>query len=114
MSRSYKKTIAYGKSTSTASRPKKTWGDFAADKARKEGKPIRKQHWRHDLQTSQDYLTYVQEHFRHADIPYGSHDMFDRKNWEDYQLFIKEHGGVETTEIQVLFSLMLYNKAKSK
>ena len=47
MSRSVQKTISWGKSyNGCIGRHNKTQGDYDAEKARKEGKPINKQHHR--------------------------------------------------------------------
>ena len=52
MSGSYKKTIAFGRE----GRESRKAADLEAKKARKEGKPVQKEHHRYDLQTEQDYI----------------------------------------------------------
>ena len=52
MSRSYKKTIAFGRE----GRESRKAADLEAKKARKEGKPVQKEHHRYSLQTEQDYI----------------------------------------------------------
>jgi len=118
MSDSVKKTIAYGKSTNGGqSRCKKTRGDYAAKKARKEGKPIRKQHWRNDKQTLQDYEKYVNNNFNvtwdSTNNRWSGGDMFDRRNAAELSKLLKNKTMSEEN-IKKLFALKLYNKAKSK
>ena len=110
MSRSYKKTISFGKSDNGgSSRCKKTWGDYAVEKARKDGKPIRPQHHRHDKQTLEDYIEYVRHHFCWIS-PLS--DMFDRYRYNKYLEFLD--GRQETDELIREFAIMLFNKDKSK
>lgn len=46
MSRSYQKTIAFGKSKRGAQMRNKTRDDYTAEKAIDEGTPVKKQHFR--------------------------------------------------------------------
>ena len=110
MSRSFKKTISFGKSDNGGgNRCKKTWGDYAAEKARKDGMPIKKQHHRHDYQTLQDYIEYVKNHFN-IDTYYN--DAYDRHRFNLYNEFLA--GRQETQELIVEFATMLFNKDRSK
>ena len=58
MSRSFKKEIAWGKSTASKATRSGSFGrkDFQIEKAKKEGKPFTKSHQRYTLQTEQDYI----------------------------------------------------------
>lgn len=110
MGKSWKKTISFGKSDNgVSSRCKKTWGDYQAEKARRDGKPIRRQHRRHTYQTLEDYISYVKNHFK---MNSSFNDMYDRKRFEDYQKFLD--GREETNELIEEFALKLYNKDRSK
>ena len=110
MGKSWKKTIAFGKSDNGCSnRCRKTWGDWAAKKALKDGKPIRKQHHRHVLQTYEDYCVYVKNHMN-VNMP--CNDMYDRSRFESYKKFL--NGREETQELIEEFAKRLYNKDKSK
>lgn len=110
MSRSIKKVISFGKSTrGGVGRHNKTWGDWAAKKALKEGRPIRRQHHRHWLQTLDDYIDYVLNHF-YIETPIN--DMFDRRRWEQYQKFLD--GRSETQDLISEFARKLWQKDRSK
>lgn len=109
MGKSYKKVIAFGKSCHGRRGRNKTWGDWAAEKARKEGKPVPKQHFRHRLQTLEDYKEYVLSHM-YVETPYN--DMFDRRRFGEYLEFL--NGREETQELADEFALKLYNKDRSK
>jgi hypothetical protein len=110
MSRSYKKTISFGKSDNGGmTRCKKTYGDFAAEKARKEGKPIHKQHHRHSLQTLEDYIEEVRNHF-HLYTPLS--DVYNRRRYKEYLRFLD--GRKESEELIIEYATKLFRKDKSK
>jgi hypothetical protein len=110
MSRSYKKTISFGKSDNGGmTRCKKTYGDFMAEKARKEGKPIHRQHHRRKLQTLNDYIEYVAHHFR---MGTPLNDMYDRRRYRDYMHFLD--GRKETEDLILEYAIKLFRKDKAK
>lgn len=109
MSRSIRKVISWGKSNNGANNRTKTWGDYAAKKARKEGKPIKKQHRRYDMQTLQDYIEYVK---RDCDINSPYNDRFDRANYELLKDWLAEQGDNEESRNE--FAKKIYNKDKAK
>lgn len=110
MGKSFKKVIAFGKSTRGGqARHNKTWGDWLAEKARKENKPIIRQHHRHFLQTYEDYVDYVLNHM-FIETPYN--DMYDRRRYENYKKFL--NGREETQSLIEEFAKMLFNKDRSK
>ena len=109
MSRSFKKVIAFGKSTRGRQSRCKTYGDYAAKKARKENRPIIRQHYRHCLQTLDDYVDYVLNHFYIETI---FNDMFDRRRWSQYQRFLDNRE--ETQDLVLEFATILWKKDRSK
>lgn len=110
MSRSIKKTIAWGKSNNGGNtRHTKTRGDYSAEKARKENMPIRPQHVRAAMQTLQDYIDYVSND---CNTKSRFCDKFDRKNFQDLMSWISENGDSAASMIE--FARKLYNRDKSK
>ena len=111
MSRSFKKTLSFGKADNGGmTRCKKTYGDFAAEKARKEGKPIIKQHSRSTFQTLEDYINYV-EKLTNAEKGLVS-DRYSRADHKELMNWILEHGDCAASLIE--FARKLYNKDRSK
>ncbi|MGN0728088.1 hypothetical protein [Treponema sp.] len=110
MSRSYQKTIAWGKSNNGGcTRHNKTWGDYTAEKAKKEGVPVIRQHHRHNLQTLEDYIKYVEND---CNTHTGTDDMYDRRNLEELRKWINENGDCAASLIE--FARNLYNKHRTK
>ena len=105
MARSFQKTIAFGKSKRGAQSRNKTWNDYDAQKAIKEGTPIYRQHGRFNLQTLQDFIDYVND-----DCAVNSifNDMYDRRNYRQLQNALKEGFTRED------FAKKLFNKYRSK
>ena len=111
MSRSVQKIISWGKSyNGCIGRHNKTQGDYDAEKARKEGKPIRKQHRRASLQTLEDYINYV-ENLTNVDHGLVS-DRYSRADHKELMNWIEEHGDCAASLIE--FARKLYNKNRSK
>ena len=111
MSRTVKKTIAFGRSTKGGSnRTKKTWTDFANEKAQKAGKPIHKQHHRHNLQTLEDYIAWVESGFHiYNDSSHPSYCSQELKKYEGWL-----NGRKETPALIREYAKILFNKDKSK
>ena len=105
MSRSYQKTIAFGKSKRGAQMRNKTRDDYAAEKALDEDMPIHKQHFRYELQTLQDFINYVENS---CNINDGCNDMYDRRNYELLKQALAEGRSRES------FAKSLYKKYRAK
>lgn len=114
MSRSVKKVVAWGKSTRghAARHNNKTWGDYQAAKARKEGKPIKRQHFRGKLQTLRDFEKYVQEG---CGVNQDTCDKYDRDAQKGYLDYAAQHAASMPMElINKNYAKVLYNKQHSK
>ena len=107
MSRSVQKTISWGKSyNGCIGRHNKTRGDYDAEKAHKEGKPVRKQHHRALLQTLEDYIQYVKNL---AKIEPSRYSNFYHKKLTEW---VEKHGDSDASLVE--FAKKLYNKNRSK
>lgn len=111
MSRSFKKTLSFGKSDNGGmTRCKKTYGDFLAEKARKEDKPIIKQHSRSTLQTLEDYINYVE---KLTNVDHGLvTDRYSRADHKELMKWIEDHSDCAASLIE--FARKLYNRNRSK
>lgn len=103
MSRSYKKNISF----SSATRAKKDYVDFANKKRRKEGLPLFKEHWRYQRQTLQDYIDFVESHFR-----VGTYNIFYEKDYKQYLTWLD--GREETKDLIREYAVKLYRRDKAK
>lgn len=110
LSRSYKKQISFGRSTrGKANRVKKTYVDFENERRRREGLPLFKDHHRHNLQTLEDYITWVKRGFSvyGPESPYYcSAELKKYIAWLD--------GKEETDELIKQYAHILWKKDKSK
>lgn len=103
MSRSYKKNISF----SSATRVKKDYVDFANKKRRKEGLPLINEHWRYQRQTLQDYIDFVESHFR-----MGTYNIFYEKDYKQYLTWLD--GREETKDLIREYAVKLYRRDKAK
>lgn len=111
MSRSYKKTIAWGKSTSSKANRNGRYGRLKAhaDKARKEGRPFTKSHTRSEVQTQEDYIEMVRQGIN-STSPLS--DYFRRRYGTQWDAFLD---GREPTEKLIReFGIKLYKKDRSR
>ncbi|MBQ3634392.1 MAG: hypothetical protein II951_02115 [Bacteroidales bacterium] len=110
MSRSFKRTIAFGKSTRGGqSRHTKTWDDYVAEKAIKADRPVCPQHYRHKLQSLEDYVAFVTDHCR---VNSRLSSTYDRRRFACFLAFL--YGRPESPELIRAYALKLFNKDRSK
>lgn len=83
----------------------KTRDDYAAEKAVDEGTPVKKQHFRFDLQTLEDFVDYVSND---CNVNSGHDDMYDRRNYELLQQALAEGRSREG------FARSLFKKYRAK
>ena len=112
MSRSYQRhKISFGRAAAGCSqRSKKTNTDWANEKARREGKPISKQHHRYNLQTLEDYIKWVSSGFHVHNDP--SHPSYCSQEVKKYNSWLS--GRQETPELIKEYAIKLYNTDRSK
>lgn len=104
MSRSYQRTISWGKSKAGVTSRK----GYREPLRKDNGKPCRKNHYRAFLQTYEDYIEYVRRHF-YSDTKWT--DMFDRRRWSEYQKWLGDRE--ETEDLIREYANILFKKDRS-
>lgn len=112
MSRSFKKTIAWGKST--ASKATRSghygWSDCRAKKDKKNGMPVYKSHQRYILQSKEDYIEMVRQGIANTTSPFSKE--FHKWHAIEWHEFL---GDREPTEELIReFGSSLYKKDRSR